>query len=158
MDDWRKKLSALKSIVIRFKVERREECSKELEANLEVFSVLKDLATQCAGWQPEILKKFVRGVSVQTHTHTHTAHYTHYTQSCVCVGAAVSTALACVEIFLWTIEHANSHSKTSMQRFARHGLRQAYKTLSKAEFLHQNFSMPNTFHDCVGMYVLTTFH
>ena len=107
MDDWRKKLSALKSIVIRFKVERREECSKELEANLEVFSVLKDLATQCAGWQPEILKKFVRSVSVQTHTHT-----AHYTQSCVCVGAAVSTALACVEILLSTIEHANSHSKT----------------------------------------------
>ena len=30
-----------------------------------------------------------------------------------------------VEILLWTIEHAKSHSKTSMQCFARHGLRQA---------------------------------
>ena len=28
---------------------------------------------------------------------------------------------------LWTIEHANSHSETLMQRFARHGLCQAYK-------------------------------
>ena len=36
MDDWRKRLSALKSIVVRFKVERREDCSKELDANLEV--------------------------------------------------------------------------------------------------------------------------
>ena len=50
-----------------------------------------------------------------------------------------------------------------MQRFARHGLRQAYKDgrngalkflsdcwrarSSKAEFLHQNFSMANIFHD-----------
>ena len=34
-----------------------------------------------------------------------------------------------VEILLWTIEHANSHSKTLMQRFARHGLRQAYNTV-----------------------------
>ena len=31
-----------------------------------------------------------------------------------------------VEILLWTIKHANSHSKTSMQRFARHRLCQAY--------------------------------
>ena len=32
-----------------------------------------------------------------------------------------------IEILLWTIEHANSHSKTSIQCFARLGLRQAYK-------------------------------
>lgn len=36
MDDWRKRLSALKSIVVRFKVEHKEECSKELDAKLEV--------------------------------------------------------------------------------------------------------------------------
>ena len=60
-----------------------------------------------------------------------------------------------VEILLWTIEHANSHSKTSMQHFARHGLRQAYNTQKRKdgqeEFLHQNFSMPNIFHDCLGV-------
>ena len=36
-----------------------------------------------------------------------------------------------VEILLWTIEHANCHSIcTSMQRFARHRLRQAYNIYS----------------------------
>ena len=33
-----------------------------------------------------------------------------------------------VVTLFWTIEHANSHSKTSMQRFARHRLRQAYNS------------------------------
>ena len=60
-----------------------------------------------------------------------------------------------VEILLWTIEHANSHSKTSMQRFARHRLCQAYNTQERKdgqeEFLHQNFSMPNIFHDWLGV-------
>ena len=33
-----------------------------------------------------------------------------------------------IEILLWSIKHVNSHSKTVMQRFAHHGLRQAYNT------------------------------
>ena len=66
-------------------------------------------------------------------------------------------------ILLWMIEHANSHSKTLIQRLkeilqpdeARDRRNVALKFLSdcwraqssKAEFLHQNFSMPNIFHD-----------
>ena len=34
-----------------------------------------------------------------------------------------------VEILLWTIERANSHSKTLMQCFACHGLCQAYNCM-----------------------------
>ena len=57
-----------------------------------------------------------------------------------------------VEILLWIIEHANSHSKTLMQRFARHGLHQAQS--SKEEFQDQNFSMPNIFHDTLSYFCI----
>ena len=33
-----------------------------------------------------------------------------------------------VDILLWMVKNANSHSKTLVQRFAHHGLRQAYNT------------------------------
>ena len=33
-----------------------------------------------------------------------------------------------IEWFLWTIEHTNSSLDDSKQRFAYHGLRQAYNT------------------------------
>ena len=41
----------------------------------------------------------------------------------------IMMAMFDVEILLWTIEHANSHLKTSIQRFAHHRLRQAYNTV-----------------------------
>ena len=38
-------------------------------------------------------------------------------------------------ILLWMVKHANSHSKTLMQRFARHDVRQAYNDAWRSPWL-----------------------
>ena len=81
------------------------------------------------------------------YTHTHLHHTCTWMAGIRRTLRFLQICTVTVEILFWTIEHANSHSKTLMQRFTCHRLCQAHNVL------HQNFSMPNTFHDMYYSYL-----